>query len=276
MSEWLRPGDRVAVEDPGFTGHHDLIASRGLALAPVAMDDEGMLPESLSRACASGVDAVLITPRAQSPTGAALAPQRARELRAVLRGYPDALIIEDDHMSFLDQGEYRPVHESASRWVHFRSFSKSFNPDLRLAVMTGDDQTMTRILDRLIVVERWVSSILQAIAYTLASDSRVRTQIKKAGAIYNQRRESVHGALRSHGLQPMGASGFNIWLPVQEETSTVQALAARGWAVAAGERFRLASAPGIRITASRLLPADSQRFAKDLAAIQQPACSRIA
>jgi DNA-binding transcriptional MocR family regulator len=267
FSEWLRPGDRVAVEDPGFTGHHDLIASRGMSLAPVALDDEGMLPDSLARACAAGVDAVLITPRAQSPTGAALTPQRSRELRAVLRKYPDVLIIEDDHMSFLNPSKYESAHDSTSRWVHFRSFSKSFNPDFRLSVMTGDDQTMMRILDRLVVVERWVSSILQSIAFALASDSQVRGQIKKAGKSYDDRREALMNALVEHDLQPRGKTGFNIWLPVQEETTTVQALGAKGWAVAAGERFRLASPPGIRITAARLSPSDAKRFADDVAAV---------
>jgi DNA-binding transcriptional MocR family regulator len=268
FSEWLRPGDRVAVEDPGFTGHHDLVASRGLALAPIAMDDQGMLPDSLARACATGgMHAVLITPRAQSPTGAALSKSRANQLKAILRKHPDVLIIEDDHMSFLHQGEYHAVHDSTSRWVHLRSFSKSFNPDLRLSVMTGDDQTMTRILDRLIVVERWVSSILQSIAFALASDAQVRAQITKTGTTYDQRREALMRALRSHHLQPMGASGFNIWLPVSEETTTVQALGDKGWAVAAGERFRLASPPGVRITVSRLEARDATRLADDMASI---------
>src|SRR4029453_11460178 len=66
FTEHLRPGDRIAVEDPGFTGHHDLIASRGLSLVPVRIDEEGMLPESLERALVEGVRAVLITVRAQS------------------------------------------------------------------------------------------------------------------------------------------------------------------------------------------------------------------
>jgi DNA-binding transcriptional MocR family regulator len=265
FAEHLRAGDRVAVEDPGFTGHHDLIASRGLTLVPVRIDAEGMLPDALERACREGVKAVLITPRAQSPTGAALTAQRARELRRALRRAPEALVIEDDHASFLcaESVPCECVHDRAGRWAHIRSLSKSFNPDLRLAVMTGDDQTMNAVLDRIVVAERWVSHMLQATAHALLSDKTVRAQVREAGRTYDQRRDTLIALLEDAGLQPTGRSGYNVWLPVQEETPTVQGLAAAaggGFAVAAGERFRLASPPGIRITASRLEAKDAKSF----------------
>jgi DNA-binding transcriptional MocR family regulator len=262
FTQHLRAGDCVAVEDPGFTGHHDLIASRGLRLIPVRIDAEGMLPDALERACRDDIRAVLITPRLQSPTGAALTARRARELQRVLRKRPEALIIEDDHASFLTRAEYAPVHERNGRWAHLRSFSKAFNPDLRLAVMTGDDQTMTSLLDRLIVIERWVSYILQSVANTLLNDSAVRARVLRAGEIYDQRRQVLMDALVALGLKPVGSTGYNIWLPVHEETPTVQGLSQAGWAVAAGERFRLTSPPGIRITASRLDSAMAAKFAR--------------
>ncbi|MDZ4755625.1 MAG: aminotransferase class I/II-fold pyridoxal phosphate-dependent enzyme [Phycisphaerae bacterium] len=268
ITEHLLPGDRIAVEDPGFTGHHDLAASRGLSLVPVRMDDEGMLPDALARACAQRVHAVLITPRVQSPTGAALSPERARELRGVLRRYPTVLVIEDDHCSFLAESTpFQRVHDPRGRWAHLRSFSKSFNPDLRLAVMTGDEETMVRLLDRLVVVERWVSMVLQSLAHELLLDSRALAHVRKAARTYDERREALVAALQKHGLHPLGRSGYNVWLPVSEETPTVQALAQAGWAVAPGERFRLGSPPGIRITASRFGPHDPRRFADAASAV---------
>jgi DNA-binding transcriptional MocR family regulator len=40
---------------------------------------------------------VILTPRAQNPTGAALDERRARDLRKVLDDFPAVLLIEDDH-----------------------------------------------------------------------------------------------------------------------------------------------------------------------------------
>ena len=46
----------------------------------------------------------------------------------------------------------------------------------------------------------------------------------------------------------------------------MQALAERGWAVGAGERFRYRTAPGIRVTTAALQPAEAGRLADDIAA----------
>jgi len=41
-----------------------------------------------------------------------------------------------------------------------------------------------------------------------------------------------------------------------------------------GERYRIASAPAIRVTIATLTPDDAKKFAADLAAIIRPARSR--
>jgi hypothetical protein len=57
---------------------------------------------------------------------------------------------------------------------------------------------------------------------------------------------------------------------VAEESATVQALLHAGWAVKAGERYRIASAPGIRVTIAALPPADAAKFADALARVIAP------
>src|SRR5581483_2284214 len=60
LREQLRPGDRVLVEDPCFTGILDLLATLGLLPVPVEVDDEGMRPEALSRALRATVRAMIV------------------------------------------------------------------------------------------------------------------------------------------------------------------------------------------------------------------------
>ena len=85
----LRPGDRVAVENPGYAALFDLLRARGLSLEPVAVDERGMRPTSCRRALARGASAAIITPRGQNPTGAALdagtGARAARGARRLLR-----------------------------------------------------------------------------------------------------------------------------------------------------------------------------------------------
>jgi len=270
IGEHLRPGDRVAVEDPGFGSLFDLFMSRGLSLVPVAVDDEGPLPAALNEACRDGVKAFVVTLRAQTPTGAAITRERAVELRRVLDQYPDVLVIEDDHANLVSNVPLAGLHDGRSRWAYVRSFAKAVNPDLRLAVMTGDDDTVQRVHCRMIVGCRWVSHILQRIAHAILSDSCARKCLTNAAQTYDVRREALCDALRDQGFDVSGRSGFNLWLPVDAETPVVQALAASGWAVAAGERFRIKSDPGIRITASTLEPEEATRFAADVKAAVMP------
>src|ERR687890_701635 len=93
----LRPGDRVAVEDPGFPPAHDLVRALGLRPEPVPVDDDGPLPDGLAGALAAGCRAFLTTLRAQNPTGAVAGPDRLDELRRVLDAHPDVMVAEDDH-----------------------------------------------------------------------------------------------------------------------------------------------------------------------------------
>ena len=275
-AEHLRPGDRVAVEDPGFTGILDLLVSRGLSLLPVAIDQQGMLPEALEHALRSGAKALIVTPRVQSPVGAAHSADRARDLRRVLKLNSDLLIVQDDHARLITDAPLHTLHDAdapAARWAYIHSFSKALNPDLRMAVMTGDDATMSRINRRMLVTERWVSHILQRVAYALLTDESVRKQLRDAAQTYNTRREALVAALDRHRIHAQGGSGYNVWVPVREETATVQGLAGKRYAVSPGERYRLNTPPGIRITASRLGEKDAPKFAAALAEVLSPADS---
>ena len=82
---------------------------------------------------------------------------------------------------------------------------------------------------------------------------------------YTARRTAVLRALAKHGIEAHGKSGFNVWIPVAEESVVVQGLLQRGWAVRAGERYRLQTGPAIRVTISTLT--DARKFASDLAAL---------
>ncbi len=264
----LRPGDTVGVEDPGFGGIFDLVSSRGLNLAPMRVDAEGVLPGEVARVCDEGAAAVFLTPRAHNPTGAYITEARARDLRRVLRRRPDVLLIENDHAAWITDAPFNPVHEAKrGRWVNVRTLSKALNPDLRLAVMTGDEATMTRVMDRMIVCERWVSHILQRTAYALLSDVGVRRQLREACRTYGERRRALVDALNAAKIAAVCRSGFNVWLNVAEETPVVQGLLGEGWAVSAGERFRIQSEPAIRVTVATLRPEEATAFAEALSRV---------
>ena len=265
----LRPGDSVAIEDPGWGSLIDLLPALGLKAVPVAVDDEGPRTEEVSRALADGVRALVVTSRAQNPTGACVSAERAVALRGLLAAYPDVLLVEDDHGHGIVDLPFHPLCTGAdgvpttSAWAVVRSAAKSLGPDLRVAVFTGDAETVDRVGGRQRLGAGWVSHLLQRTVAALwaAEDSAT------AAGSYRARRDGLLAELAARGVVAYGRSGLNVWIPVPDETVAVAGLLQRGWGVAAGSRFRLASPPGVRLTVSRLAAAELPLLAEDVAAV---------
>ncbi|AWZ16704.1 aminotransferase class I/II-fold pyridoxal phosphate-dependent enzyme [Streptomyces sp. ICC1] len=269
LAAHLRPGDAVAVEDPGWGSVLDLVPGLGLRVLPVAVDDDGPVPGSVARALEEGARALLVTARAQNPTGAAVSAERAAELRAVLSAHPEVLVIDDDHGHGIVDLPLHSLGGVTRHWALIRSTAKAYGPDLRLAVLTGDGVTLDRVRGRQRLGPGWVSRLLQ---YTVV-------ELWNAGAVdptavarsYGARRDGLVAALAERGVRAQGRSGMNVWVPVADETAAVASLLGAGWAVSPGARFRVASVPAVRITVSGLDLSEVPGLAAAVAAAVRPA-----
>ena len=281
LATWLTPADRVVVEDPGHAVTFDLLAAMGFTVVPVPVDDLGIRPAELAAALARGAGALIVTPRAQAATGAAWDAGRAAEIGEVLRRHPGVGVIEDDHA-----GPVAGVPAfsacagtnglaSPARWVTLRSVSKSLGPDLRLAVVAGDEATITRVAGRQALGTGWVSYQLQDMVADLWSDASAARTLTTAAQVYARRGAALRSALAAHGITASGRSGFTCWVPVADEDGVASRLAAAGWAVAPGQRFRIAAPPGVRISFARLTEADAASFAAELARALRHRASRL-
>ncbi|MDL2078034.1 aminotransferase class I/II-fold pyridoxal phosphate-dependent enzyme [Streptomyces sp. GXMU-J15] len=268
LAAHLRPGDTVAVEDPGWRSVLDLVPALGLRTAPVGVDDEGPLPDDVRRVLGAGARALIVTDRAQNPTGAAVSAARARALRSVLREYPHTLLIEDDHGYANVELPLHPLAGTTRYWAFLRSTAKAYGPDLRLAVFTGDEVTVDRVRGRQRLGPGWVSLTVQRAVVRLWTDGAVDT--KAVAAAYGARRRMLIDALAERGVPARGRTGMNVWVPVPDETGAVSRLLHAGWAVAPGARFRLASGPGMRVTVSTLREDEVRPLADAIAMAVRP------
>ena len=273
LAAHLRPGDTVAVEDPGWGSLLDLIPALGLRIAPVGVDDDGPHAEDVRRALESGARALIVTDRAQNPTGASVTAARARALRAVLADHPDTLLIEDDHGHGIVDLPLHPLAGVTRHWAFVRSAAKAYGPDLRLAVLTGDGITVDRVHGRHRLGPGWVSRITQRAVVNLWADGVLDTA--KVAAAYRERRDRLIGALAAHGVEAHGRSGLNVWIPVPDETGAVARLLHAGWAVAPGARFRMGAPRGIRVTVASLQADEVAPLADAVARAVGPAPAHI-
>jgi len=256
LSTELRPGDPVGVEDPGWASSLDLLAAHGMTPVPMPVDDDGPTVDGLVGVLKAGVKAVIVTTRAQNPTGASVTPERAARLRKVLQGH-EILLIEDDHAAELAGVALAPLAGSTPRWAFLRSASKPYGPDLRIAILAGDETTVARVQGRQRLSAGWVSTVLQ---HTLL---RLWETYDPAGAAheYDRRRTALVEALRSRGWAARGRTGINVWVPVDSEAQALTALRDHGYAVAPGSLYRIASPPAVRVTIAHLPVAAVEAFA---------------
>jgi DNA-binding transcriptional MocR family regulator len=272
LAAHLKPGDTVAVEDPGWGRTLDLVPALGLRTVPVGVDDEGPRADDVRRALEAGARALIVTDRAQNPTGAAVSATRARALRSVLQGHPEALLIEDDHGHGIVDVPLHPLGGATRHWAFVRSAAKAYGPDLRLALLTGDAVTVDRVRGRQRLGPGWVSRLMQRALVRLWVDGAVDTSA--VAAAYGRRRDVLIGTLGRRGVVAHGRSGLNVWVPVPDETGAVARLLHAGWAVAPGARFRLSAPPGIRVTVSTLTEDETEALAAAIASALEPAPAR--
>ncbi|MFF3328180.1 aminotransferase class I/II-fold pyridoxal phosphate-dependent enzyme [Streptomyces sp. NPDC002888] len=273
LNAHLARGDLVAIEDPCFLASIGTLRLNGYRSVPVRVDGAGMRPDALRAALEDGARAVVCTPRAHNPTGASLTEERAADLRAILAGHPQVLVIEDDHFSAVSARPYhRITPPTTARWALVRSLSKFLGPDLRLALLAADPETTARLEARLSAGTTWVSHLLQHISRELLLDPAVHELHERARETYTHRSGLLVGQLHAQGIEvPHRPDGLNVWVELDVDgRSVADALGQRGWAVRPGHVFvpdGSAHRGAVRVTTSTITEPQAEAFAAELTSV---------
>ncbi|GIF11958.1 PLP-dependent aminotransferase family protein [Actinoplanes teichomyceticus] len=126
----LRPGDVVAVEEPGYPPARDLFLSLGARVTGVPVDEHGLVVDRLP----AHARIVYVTPSHQFPLGPVLSLDRRRQLLDWARRRQSA-IVEDDYDSEFRFGA-RPLEplralDRCGRVLYVGTFSKIMLPAVR-------------------------------------------------------------------------------------------------------------------------------------------------
>lgn len=267
----------VGVEEPGYQTAMDTLELHGLGLIPIGLDRFGVTPENLRHALESGVAAVFLTPRAQTPTGRSWTTERRQALADVLAPYPDVWIVEDDH--FAEASSSRPGSlfsdpRLQDRVVYLRSFSKSIAPDLRLSVAVVRPPIRHSLLMAKSFADGWTSRISQRVLAAVLSHPRTDEALLRARTEYARRRAALRDAIMdvngAHRLglavDEIGPDGLHLWVTLPRGCSAdrvVEVAARDGFLLAAGQPFFVT--PGnqrhLRLNAGAVKPEAAHRVA---------------
>jgi GntR family transcriptional regulator / MocR family aminotransferase len=186
----LEPGDRVAVEDPGYHPPRFLFQTLGAEVRGVPVDSDGIVVDQLPR----NARLVYVTPSHQYPLGVTMSLPR----RLALLDWADhnnAAIIEDDYDS-----EFRfaarpvePLHtlDASGRVVYIGSFSKTLLPTLRIGFVATPASCTAAVHKAKYLADWHTSMVLQVALAHFIDQGAFARHLRKVRRVYAERHETV-------------------------------------------------------------------------------------
>jgi GntR family transcriptional regulator/MocR family aminotransferase len=247
---------RIGFEDPGSFGAREHLRRWDLEPVPVPVDRDGLDVAALA---GSGVDAVVVTPAHQFPTGVVLAPDRRRELVAWAGAAPPPgpgrlsgrLVIEDDY-----DAEHRydrpPVPALRSlapdHVVHLGSVSKSLAPAIRIGWLLAPAALQTELVEARYWTDLAGPALPQLALAHFISTGGFERHLRQVRRRHRARRDALVAALAAHlpGATAHGvAAGLHllVTLPGVDDAAVVRRAAEVGVRVQPLSAHRMGPGP---------------------------------
>jgi GntR family transcriptional regulator / MocR family aminotransferase len=196
---FLKAGDSVLVEDPGYPPARQLLANSQIVPVSVPVDSEGM--QIAGRfGCDKPIGAAVVTPAHQSPLCVTMSLPRRLALLDWASQHK-AWIIEDDY-----DGEYRYVNrplpalkslDRDGRVLYAGSFSKVLVPGIRLGYVVVPSTEVERFEHIVNIFSAGGPEILQLIVADFMINGHFTRHIHRMRKLYAQRRELTAAGLKS-------------------------------------------------------------------------------
>ena len=220
----IRPGDKVALEDPVYPGLKNLLAQAGAQLIGVPVGVDGMESAGLERALRQDRPKLLVvTSDFQNPTGATLPLERRKHILRLAAELGVVVVENDLYGDLRYEGEAVPPLKRLDESGHtilIRSFSKIAFPGLRVGWVIGPRLPVSRMVHAKQLCDLHTDQFSQALLLRFAESGRLAAhsrRMKSAGA------ERLRAALSacehylpegSRYTRPQG--GMNLWVRLPE------------------------------------------------------------
>ncbi len=216
----LDPGDRIALEEPHYSGFRYALAAYGAEVVPVPVDGEGLRIDELETQ--GGLRGVCVTPSHQFPTGGVLSLER----RLALLSWAErerAFVLEDDY-----DGEYRyegrpvPSLQGLDRGGHvlyLGTASKVLFPSLRLGWLVLPEALVRPFTLAKAYADTGSSNLEQRVLAEFIEEGHLERHVRRARVLNGRRREALEAAVAEHLPEAAELEGTRaglhglLWIP---------------------------------------------------------------
>lgn len=224
---FLRPGDAVAVETPGYFLLFDRLRQAGVRILPVARRPDGIDLDQLDAVCTQHRPRLLfIQSVLHNPTGwGSTAANLHRVLMLAQRH--DLLIAEDDVQGHFHPGAPTRLAQLSGldRVIYYSSFCKAMSPALRLGYMAAEPALIKALMREKIVSVLTTAALNECVLLEVLAAGRWRKHLDRLQQRLAQARGAATQQLRDAGvlLEHPGEGGLFLWgaLPAGADVDAV-------------------------------------------------------
>lgn len=242
---FLRPGDAVLVDDPGYYILFGTLKSLGAKIVGVPWNQDGPDIAVMEALVKEHRPKLFFTNTIlHNPTGVVIAQATAYRVLQLAEKH-DFLIVEDDIYGDFHPG--RPARLSTldqlDRVIYIGGFSKTVSAALRVGYVAGKREIAEQLADLKLLTGLTTSEIGERLMHQLLTDGHYRKHLDKLRGRLHESRDKTLRSLEKLGLAPFvePEGGMFVWIDMGEGVKPVEiasAAAASGIMLAPGNLFR--------------------------------------
>jgi DNA-binding transcriptional MocR family regulator len=213
---FFEPLDRVAVDTLTFTGFKNAAKLSRIKLEPIAMDSEGMIPESLENMCKKfQIKGIYLMPNMQNPTTTAMSTERKQAIADIILRY-GLILIEDDIYNFTNLTDRTALTTLVpDNGVFICGISKALFPGLRIAFTAVPERFLYKFIQT-VTNTVWMAPTISSELVTRLIESGTAAEImNKKKQVIAHRIQLAKAAFEGFSFQAAESSMF-LWLNLPE------------------------------------------------------------
>lgn len=245
IHHYVRRGDTVLVDDPGYYLLFGVLRLHGARLIGVPWTPEGPDAAALERLAAEHKPKVYFTQSVlHNPTGACLSPANAYRILQCAERH-DFQIVEDDTWSDFHPGVTTRLAalDQLHRVIYISSFSKTLSGNLRVGFVAARADIIDALTDIKVLIGMATPAAAEEMVYRMLTEGHYRKYLERLRTRLGEATARTLRMLERVGLEPFGSAqgGLFIWarIPGVDDAVELAASAAReGILLAPGTLFR--------------------------------------
>ena len=246
MRLYLKPGDSVIVDDPGFYNFFAMLRLYHLKILPLPRHVDGPDLTALSQLLQQEKPAAYLTNSVLSnPVGTCVSPQKAFQVLELLQQHQCLLIEDDIYADFEHQSAMRYASLTGlQRGIYIGSLSKTISADLRVGYIAASAEQIAALTDLKLITGSSTSQTVERLVYQVLTGGAYRRHLEQLKKRLSSAMNEVTIAFQQRGFKAwhQPEAGYLLWLSLPTGISAndlAKKLAAQQIILAPGGHFSL-------------------------------------